>query len=102
MFATLYALRIVSTGAYMPQLKRPRYSLLDPENFSTKNPRLFWTHGGAARALSAWKKGVHERSSTTRDYFGEIDHDPGGYPVGEPPPERQIEVEIVEFRLQEQ
>ena len=98
MKAELFAIRHSPTQLYMPQRIRPGYTLLEVEDFTT-TPRLFWSRSGASKSLTAWLKGVHERSSSYQDPMtGEWDYDPGGYPEGPPPSNRVAgEMEIVEF-----
>ena len=102
---TVYAIRHIPSGRWMPQRRRPGYSLVEAEEFSPSKPRLFWSRSGASRALAAWLRGIHAKAynipGTGPDY--EPDYDSGGYPVGPPPANRiAADMEIVCFNLEEQ
>lgn len=63
---TVYVVRYVESGKYMPQLPRGGYSGWTPDvqsldsYYSRFHPRIFWTYRSAFNAVSAWARGPIE------------------------------------------
>jgi hypothetical protein len=102
---TVYTLRHVETGRYMPQVmgrSTRGWSWWEPKEFAVKNnPRIFYSLRSAQNARSAWAQGPWRMEDLTGSdgYFSAGDEGCEVVPVNPQFPRKLDDLEIVEFQL---